>query len=392
MDKEVFLTAAKKFGTPLYLYDLKEIEKRFEMVENTLLGVNHKVFFAFKANSNPYLVDFLRALGLGADVVSLNEYKLALSVGFRTSEIVVNGNGKTTDELKTYAESKVGCINVDSLEEIRRFPNLSARIAIRINPNVDAKTHPHISTGLKKNKFGVDIQTASRMIRNLPSNLKLVGLHCHIGSQITNISPFMDAFRSLKDFIEEENLNLEFINIGGGWGIDYEHNGKGLNVRNYREKVVPMLRNFGVPVHLELGRFIIGPAGYLVTQVKEVKTTALKNFVVVDASMSDLIRPSLYNAYHHIKFLSNDSQIVADVVGRLCESGDILAKDRKISKPKTGDLGVVYDVGAYGYTMSSNYNLSLRPPEVAFDGEKLKLIRRRETLEDVVRLCKYPEN
>ncbi len=386
MDREIFLQAAKEFGTPLYLYDLRGIRKRIEMVERVLKSLEHKVFFAFKSNFNPYLLRFVRELGLGADVVSMNEYKMAKYVGFDTSEIVVNGNGKTVDELKTYAEDEEGCINVDSSGEIWRFPNIPVRISIRINPDVDAKTHPHISTGLKKNKFGMNVRIASKVIHSLPSNLKLVGLHCHIGSQITDVSPFVDAFKSLKSFINSEALNLEFINVGGGWGIDYTHNDKGLNVQDYQEKVIPILKSFGVPIHFELGRFIIGPAGYLITRVMELKPTDLKTFVIVDASMSDLIRPSLYNAYHHIEFFSDGSEIIADIVGRVCETADTLGKNRKICKPEIGDLGIIYDVGAYGYTMSSNYNLSLRPVEAVFDGKDLKLIKRRETFEDIIKL------
>ncbi len=393
MDKEIFLKAAKEFGTPLYLYDLRVIKKRLEMVERTLKNVEHKIFFAFKSNSNPHLLEFVKSLGFGADVVSMNEYKMAKLVGFSPSNIVVNGNGKITDELKVYARDGVGCVNVDSSEEIQRFPDLSARIAIRINPDVDAKTHPYISTGLKKNKFGVNMESASAIIRSLPSNLKLVGIHSHIGSQITDISTFVDAFKSLKSFIDKESLKLEFVNIGGGWGIDYSHKGEGLNLQDYQEKVVPILKSFGVPIHLELGRFIVGPAGYLVTRVLELKRTTSKNFVIVDTSMSDLIRPSLYGAHHHIEFFPDGSEeIVADVVGRVCETGDTLGKNRKIFKPEIGDLGVIYNVGAYGYAMSSNYNLSLRPAEVAFDGRNLKLIRRRETLEDIVKLCDFSKN
>ncbi len=232
----------------------------------------------------------------------------------------------------------------------------------------------------------MDIRSASNLIHTLPSNLKLTGLHCHIGSQITNVLPFIDALNSLKSFIEKENLKLEFLNIGGGWGIDYLHNDTELNVEEYRQKVAPMLKKFGISIHLELGRFLVGPAGYLVTRVLEVKRTTTKNFVVVDASMTTLLRPALYNAYHHIEFLSNGSRILADVVGRVCESGDTLGKNRQINAPKTGDLGVIYDAGAYGYSMASNYNLSLKPAEVTFDGESFELIRHRETFEDLTRL------
>lgn len=387
MDKKKLSKAAKEFGTPLYIYDLREIKRHIHKVQNALEGIEHNILFAFKSNSNVHLLRFVKGLGCGADVVSMNEYKMAKYAGFTPDKIVVNGNGKTKDELRIYLKDKVKYINVDSMEEIEKFPkDLPAHIAIRINPDVDAKTHPHISTGLKENKFGVDIRSASNLIHTLPSNLKLTGLHCHIGSQITNVLPFIDALNSLKLFIEKEELKLEFLNIGGGWGIDYFHNGTELNVEKYRQKVVPMLKEFGVPIHLELGRFLVGPAGYLVTRVLEVKRTTTKNFVVVDASMSTLLRPALYNAYHHIEFLSDGPKMLADVVGRVCESGDTLGENRQINAPKTGDLGVIYDAGAYGYSMASNYNLSLKPAEVTFDGESFELIRRRETFKDLTRL------
>ncbi len=387
MDNETLLKAAEEFGTPLYVYDLKEIKNRIHKVQNTLKGIEYNIFFAFKSNSNVHLLSFMRELGCGADVVSMNEYKMAKYAGFAPDEIVINGNGKTQDELKIYLNEKVKCINVDSVEEIEKIPkDLPAHIAIRINPDVDAKTHPHISTGLKENKFGVDLKSASAFVHSLPSNLKLTGLHCHIGSQIIDVSPFVDALNSLKFFIRKENLKLEFLNIGGGWGIDYFRNGTGLNIERYRKEVVPILKGFEIPIHLELGRFLVGPAGYLVTRVSEIKRTATKNFVVVDASMSTLLRPALYGAYHYIEFLSNGPKMLADVVGRACESGDTLGKSREVNVPKIGDLGIIYDVGAYGYSLASNYNLSLRPAEVAFDGKDFKLIRRRETFNDLIRL------
>ena len=387
MNEEMLVRAAKNFGTPLYIYDLKEIENRIHKVQKTLEGVEHRIFFAFKSNSNFHLLKRMRAFGCGADVVSMSEYKMAKSVGFTSDEMVINGNGKTEDELGIYLKDKVRYINVDSMEEVERFPkNLSARVAIRINPNVDAKTHPHISTGLRENKFGVDMKEASKLIHTLPANLKLVGLHCHIGSQITDVSPFIDTLNSLKLFIDKEDLKLEFLNIGGGWGIDYLHNGTELSTEKYREKIVPLLKKFGIPIHLELGRFIISPAGYLVTKVLEIKHSSFKNFIAVDASMSTFLRPILYNAHHHIEFLSNGSKILVDVVGRVCESGDTFGKNREVKTPKVGDLGIIYDVGAYGYSMASNYNLSLRPAEVTFDGKDFKLIRRRETFDDLIRL------
>lgn len=384
LNRDIFFEAVRKYGTPLYLYDLDEIKRRIKIAGEMLDGLNYRVFFAMKANSNPYLLKFIRSSGLGVDIVSINEYKMALFSGFSANEIIVNGNGKSKEDIDFYVKENPLCINIDSSEEIEKLPNSTTRVALRINPDVDAKTHPHISTGLKENKFGMDFESARKVIKSMPSNLKLVALHCHIGSQITEISPFKDAFRSLKKFMDEEKLNLEFLNVGGGWGIDYLDMDDGIKVKDYRSEILPILSSFEIPVYFELGRFIVGSSGYLLTKVTEIKKTPYKNFIIVDTSMSDLIRPSLYAAHHEIEFLSNSETIIADIVGRVCESGDVLAKNREVRRPEIGQIGVIRDVGAYGYSMSSNYNLSLRPAEVTFDGKNLTLIKKRESFENIL--------
>lgn len=382
LNKNIFFEAVGKYGTPLYLYDLDEIKRRIKIAGEMLDGLNYRIFFAMKANSNPHLLKFIRSSGLGVDTVSINEYKMALFSGFTANEIVVNGNGKSKEDLNFYANESPLCVNVDSPEEIEKFPNSEMRVALRINPDVNAKTHPHISTGLKENKFGMDFDSARKTIKYMPPNLKLVALHCHIGSQISDISPFKEAFRSLKKFIDDEKLDLEFLNVGGGWGIDYFDNDDGIKMKDYRSEILPILSSFGIPVYFELGRFIIGSSGYLLTKVTEIKRTPYKNFIVVDSSMADLIRPSLYDAHHEIEFLSEGEKIVADIVGRVCESGDILAKKREVNCPQIGQIGVIHDVGAYGYSMASNYNLSMRPAEAVFDGKNLTLIRKRESFQN----------
>jgi len=387
LDKEIFYEAAKEYGTPLYLYDLNEIRRRVKIVENSLEGLKFKIFFAMKANSNPYILRFIHSFDVGADAVSLNEYKMALFSDFTPDEIIVNGNGKSTEDLDFYSRENPLCVNIDSYEEVKKLAGKRIKVALRMNPDVDARTHPHISTGLKENKFGMDFETAHKLIDTLPSNIELVGLHCHIGSQITEVEPFKEAFESLKNFVDREHLNLNFINIGGGWGIDYQDKTDGLKMSEYRSHILPILLSFNMPVYLELGRFIIGHSGYLLTKVTEVKKTHYKTFIVIDASMADLIRPTLYEAYHNIEFLSNGNEkVIADIVGRVCESGDRFAKDREVELPEIGDLGLIYDAGAYGYSMASNYNLSLRPAEVAFDGQNLILIRKREQFDDLIKL------
>lgn len=392
MDERILRQAAERYGTPLYLYDLDEIERRIRLAKDTLKDLDFKIFFAMKSNSNPYLLRFVHSHNMGADVVSLNEYRMASWCGFVANEIIVNGNGKSTQDLNFYLQQNPLCINVDSKEEIEKFGKRRAQIALRINPDIDPKTHPHISTGLKENKFGLDFKTAKDVIETLPTNLKLVGLHCHIGSQITEIGPFREAFSSIESFIKSEKLELEFLNVGGGWGIDYKKDGMELNLEEYKKQIIPILKSLNLPIYFELGRFIIGSSGYLVSKVTEVKINSYKNFVILDTSMADLIRPALYDAYHEIEFLTdNQEEMIADIVGRVCESGDVLARSRKVKIPKIDDLAIIHDVGAYGYSMSSNYNLSLRPAEVAFDGRELILIRKRENLEEFLKLWEEPK-
>ncbi len=392
MNREIFFRAASEYGTPLYLYDLGEIERRIKRAKDTLKSLDFKIFFAMKANSNPYLLKFIHAYGIGADAVSVNEYKMALFAGFNPGEIIVNGNGKSLEDLEFYIAQNPLCINVDSKEEIAKFGNKSAKIALRINPDVNPQTHPHISTGLKENKFGMDFETAKEVIKTLPSNLKMVGLHCHIGSQITKIDPFIEAFSSIEKFVRSQGIKLEFLNVGGGWGIDYKKDGTEMDLDGYRKIVVPFLSTLDMPIYFELGRFITASAGYLVSKVTEVKRNSYKNFVILDASMADLIRPALYDAYHEIEILNDGEEMIADIGGRICESGDIFARSRKIKIPNPGDLAVIHDAGSYGYSMASNYNLSLKPAEVAFDGEKLILIRKREEFEDILNLCLEDED
>ncbi|BBJ28917.1 diaminopimelate decarboxylase [Athalassotoga saccharophila] len=392
MNRDIFFRAAREYGTPLYLYDLGEMQRRIKLAQDTLNSLDFKIFFAMKANSNPYLLRFIHSYGIGADVVSINEYKMARFARFRPEEIIVNGNGKSMEDLEFYIAQNPLCINVDSKEEIAKFGNKNARIALRINPDVDPKTHPHISTGLKENKFGMDFETAKEVIKTLPSNLRLAGLHCHIGSQITKIDPFIEAFSSIERFVKSQGIKLEFLNVGGGWGIDYKKDGTEMDLAGYKKKIVPLLSNFNVPIYFELGRFITASAGYLISKVTEVKRNPYKNFVILDASMADLIRPSLYDAYHEIEILNDGEEMISDIGGRICESGDIFARSRKIRTPRPGDLAVIHDVGSYGYSMASNYNLSLRPAEVAFDGEKLILIRKRERFEDILNLCLEDKN
>ncbi|WP_041446461.1 diaminopimelate decarboxylase [Pseudothermotoga thermarum] len=378
MEKEVLKQAAEKFGTPIYVYSLPKILSQIELVKSTLEGVNYSLAFAMKANFNQDLLKLFHSLGLMIDCVSIGEYLRARKVGFSPSKIIVNGNCKKREELKLYVDEGIFSINLDSYEELIRLEALANKpvnVCIRVNPDVDAKTDPHIATGLKEHQFGVDYDTAARMIERISKNgnIKLIGLHCHIGSQIVEVEPYEEALNSLKDFVRQMNLNIQVLNIGGGWGIDYG-DGKSLNLKDYKKRIVPLLKDFNVKIVLELGRFIVGPAGYLVARVEYVKKTNSKIFVIVDTGMTHLIRPALYGAKHRIIPLYDTldrEETVADVVGPACESSDVIRKTITLPLPREGDLIAIGETGAYGYAMASDYNLIPKPLEIIWDGKML---------------------
>ena len=376
IDSSILLSAAEVFGTPFYFYDLDFIRDRVRKVYDFFKQFDFHLAYAVKANFNFEILSMLNELGTMVDVVSFGEYERVRKAGFTPERIVVNGNCKSVGELKKYVEDSVYCINLDSLEELLRLESIvdrPVRVAIRVNPDVDPKTHHHIATGLKENKFGVDYETAERMIQIISRSrfVRLVGLHCHIGSQIVEVDPYRQAFESMRDFASRLNLQLELVNLGGGWGIDYG-DGKLLDLEEYRRKVFPILEDFNCRIVLELGRWIVGPAGYLISKVEYVKKTKNKNFIVIDAGMSHLIRPALYGAKHRIEPLYEQKDrptIVADVVGPVCESADTFAKNLELPEPQEGELLIIRDVGAYGYVMSSHYNLLRRAPEILYSKE-----------------------
>lgn len=374
--------------TPFYLYSLQQIERNIGKVREVFAEVDYHLSFAAKANNNLYLLAYLKSIGVGIDIVSPGEFLACKRVGFDPKDVIVNGNGKKKDFLRELIAYKPRAINVDSKEELARIDALvketgeSVTVALRVNPDVDPITHPYISTGLKKNKFGMELETAAQLIEAYLDHplVKIEGLHLHIGSQLLQIGPYVDAYSKIGDFINSlENHHLKFINIGGGWGIDYLRDGREFPLEDYKKRVLPILKDYGMEIILELGRFIIGNAAVLVGQVNYVKETAYKTFVVTDASMADLIRPSLYAGYHHIyPQYDRGEEGSFDIVGPLCESGDRFAEDRPMKRPQEGEYIVVCDVGAYGYAMSSNYNFSLRPAEYLITPEGIKEIRPRE--------------
>lgn len=372
-----FNLLGNEYGTPLYIYDGEEIEKRINIIKNIFKNFDYKIFYAMKANSNPELLKILSKNDLGADIVGPGEF-VAAKMG-KIKEILWNGNGKIIDDKKFFINNGLKYVVIDSFEEIEMWDNADIVKLLRVNPNVDAKTHPHISTGLKTHKFGVPLDEMDKV------KDKIDGLHLHIGSQITDVSPYMEAFSKVINITNK--YKYEYLDIGGGWGINYD--GSELNFEEYRTKVLPVLEQFRGKLFIEPGRFIMGPSGFLLLKVVQIKRAPEKYFVVLDGGMNVLIRPVLYSAHHNIKVLDSlsDEKCTCDFVGPLCETGDIIGKNRLTEIPKIGSYIVVENAGAYGYSMSNNYNGMPKPAEVlVYKGEK-KLIRKREKIEDLFKDC-----
>jgi diaminopimelate decarboxylase len=388
---------AEKFGTPLYIYSYNTLLRHLKSYTNAFNGFPHIICFALKANSNAAIIKLIADNGGGADVVSGGELFRALKTGVSPKKIVYAGVGKTGDEIRYALKNKILMFNVESEDELREINRIAglmktkAPIALRINPDIDPQTHPYISTGLKKHKFGIPIDNALEyynLARSL-ENINVVGIHKHIGSQLTKVSPFVDALKRILLLIDElssHGINIEYLDIGGGIGITYldEKPPEPLHLAN---SILPMLKGRKLTVVLEPGRSIVGNAGILVTKTLYLKDGDNKKFVIVDAAMNDLIRPSIYGAYHHIQPVMKNKRkkIIADIVGPICESGDFLAKEREITAVKSGEYIAVMSAGAYGFTMSSNYNSRPRAAEVMVKGNKYALIRKRETYNDLIK-------
>ena len=392
-----FKELASKYKTPLYVYDFNYIKERYEALKNAFYARKSLVCYAVKANSNLSVLKFLADLGAGFDCVSIGEVKRALLAGAKRYQIIFSGVGKSDEELKEALENEILLINVESfaellrLEEIAKGLNLKARISIRVNPGVDAKTHPYISTGLNENKFGVDAETAKKMYIHAKASefLEPTGIHFHIGSQLTSLSPIIDAAKIVSELLRELRaleIDIKFFDVGGGLGIIYNDE-KEINLYDYAQGILGALKGQDVTIVCEPGRFIVGNAGYFVASVLYEKFNGKKRFVITDGAMNDLIRPSLYGAHHKIFAYGKDENLgTCDVVGPVCESGDFLAKDIELPECKSGDVIVVKGAGAYGFSMSSNYNTRNRAAEICVLDGKDRLIRRRESFEDVVAL------
>lgn len=385
---------AERFGTPTYVYSRAHIEAQYQAYADALAGMPHLVCFAVKANSNLGVLNVLARLGAGFDIVSGGELERVLAAGGQADKVVFSGVGKTRDDMRRALEVGVHCFNVESAEELERLQQAAAElgvrapVSLRVNPDVDAGTHPYISTGLKENKFGIAIAAAEDVyIRaaQLP-NLEIVGVDCHIGSQLTTLAPFIDALDRLLDLVDrlaECGIYLRHIDLGGGLGVRYRDEEPPL-AADYVKAVRERLAGRDLALVFEPGRFIVANAGVLLTRVEYLKHTEHKDFAIVDGAMNDLIRPALYQAWMDVSAVRpRDAEPrTYDIVGPICETGDFLAKERSLALAE-GDLLAVHSAGAYGFVMSSNYNTRGRAAEVLVDGDQAVQVRRRETVAEL---------
>ena len=396
----------EQVGTPVYIYSTQQILENFRQFQQAFRDVPHLICYAVKANSNLSILHLLAKEGAGADIVSGGELYRALKAGVPPEKIVYSGVGKTEREIVEALRAGVSRLHIESfqefevIQEIARELNVNVHLSPRINPNIDAQTHPYISTGLKENKFGISVEDARIVFqrsREIP-HVQISGISAHIGSQITKTSPFIDALKVLAAFIHEqrqEGFQIDSLDLGGGLGISYDQQ-KTPNPEEYGHVLMPLLKSLNCRIILEPGRAIIGDAGILVSKVLYTKQNAEKHFTIVDAAMTDCIRPALYSAHHEIiPVKQKDSQtssgettsssVVTDIVGPVCESSDFLAKKRQLPRPERGDLLAILSAGAYGFVMASHYNSRPNVAEVLVKGDQFSIIRKRETYEDLVR-------
>ncbi len=390
---------AARYGTPLYVYDFEHMSRQYERLKSTFKGRKSIVAYAVKANSNLSVLKHFAELGAGADCVSIGEIRRALLAGIAKYKIIFSGVGKSDDEIREAIECDILYINIESEAEMLRVEAIAselkrcARISVRVNPNIDPQTHPYISTGLHTSKFGVDIDTAKRVYikANRSPHLDPIGIHFHIGSQLTNLEPIRESAIIVADLVRSLHsaigIELKFFDIGGGLGVRYKDEVT-IDPYDYAQAILSSLTGLDLSIICEPGRFLSANSGYFITKVLYEKHNGSRRFVVVDGAMNDLLRPSLYGAFHEIKHLKEESSqtSLADVVGPVCESGDFLAKDIELPPLAQGDLLVVHSAGAYCFGMSSNYNSRNRVAEVAVEGDESRLIRRRESFEDQIAL------
>ena len=407
--------AAERFGTPLYLYSAGTILDHYGRLDEALAGLDHLICYAIKANSNHAILRLLRDAGAGFDIVSGDELFRALKAGADSGKCTFAGVGKSREEIEYALEQGVYSFNIESeaeldyINQIASAKNQRAPIALRVNPDVEAQTHQYISTGKSENKFGIALERAAPVYERASKMPAIIvrGVQMHIGSQITEAAPFVAAIEKLAPLVSElkSKYAIEFFSVGGGLGIAYESSiasGSGdwwtsqrshpLTIQQYVDAILPPLTRLGLRILLEPGRLLVGNAGILLTRVRYIKETARKKFAIIDAGMNDLIRPALYGSYHEIVPVEDSSSSMCknktekmDIVGPVCESGDFFAQDREMPELRAGDLLAVMSAGAYGFVMASNYNSRPLPAEALVGGDKLALIRKRQTIDDLIR-------
>ncbi len=396
---------AKEVGTPCYVYSHHTLVRHFRVYDGAFKNIPHIVAFAMKANSNLAVLRLMAKEGSGVDIVSGGELFRAMKAGVPASKIVFAGVGKKPEEIRDALKADILMFNVESsaelqaINEVATSMGVKARVALRINPDIDPKTHPYISTGLKKSKFGIAADRAIEEFKNAAafSSIKVVGLHAHIGSQLTQVTPFVESLKKVLTMVQtlaEQGIPLRYVNIGGGLGITYSDETPP-EPKDLAEAISPLVRDLKCVLIMEPGRVIVGNAGVMLTKVLYAKDGEAKRFLIVDAAMNDLIRPSLYDAYHDIRpvyeKVTHGEKKTVDVVGPVCESGDFLAKDRVMPAMGAGDLMAVMSAGAYGFVMSSNYNSRPRVPEVLVHEGQYHVIRSRESYDDLIRGEEVPE-
>jgi len=393
-----FKALANEYKTPLYVYNFDHMSAQYEELKEAFRGRKAIIAYAVKANSNLSVVKHFAKMGSGADCVSIGEVRRAFLAGIPAYKIIFSGVGKTDHEIREAIEKDILYINVESEAELGRVELIAkeigkvSRISIRVNPNIDPQTHPYISTGLHDNKFGVDLSTAKRMYikANNSEYLDPVGIHFHIGSQLTELKPIYESAEIVADLVRSLagiKIELKFFDIGGGLGIKYD-NEKTIKPYDYAQAILGCMKGLDLTILCEPGRFLTANAGYFISKVLYEKQNGEKKFVVIDGAMNDLLRPALYKAYHKIEAITQNSgeARAVDIVGPVCESGDFFAKDYALPELAHNDLVVVYSAGAYGFGMGSNYNTRGRSAEVALEGNQSRLIRKRETFEDLIAL------
>ncbi|MEW6108606.1 MAG: diaminopimelate decarboxylase [Nitrospirota bacterium] len=393
---------AEKYGTPLYIYSYRTLLRHYKAYDDAYKNFPHIICYALKANTNSAILRLFAKNGSGADIVSGGELFRALKAGIPPGKIVYAGVGKTESEIKYALKSRILMFNVESEDELREIDRIAgnmrmkAPIALRVNPDIDPRTHPYISTGMKRHKFGIPIEDAveNYKLASALRNIEVVGLQKHIGSQITEVSPFVDAMKKILNLLDEllrQKLNIRYLDIGGGLGIPYLDE-KTPMPSDLARNLLPLIDRRKITLVMEPGRSIVGNAGILVTKTLYLKKGAGKDFIIVDAGMNDLMRPSLYGAYHHILPVVRNrrKKVTADIVGPICESGDFLAKERQVQKVNRGEYIAVMSAGAYGMSMSSNYNSRPTVAEVMVNGNSHSLIRKRGTYEELVKDERIP--